>query len=350
MKLVAAFVRTRLSFGASRLRPAALSGAHRYKLGLQAPSCLNRLVSQHRLQRSLRATFIGMIVNTLLAAGKMAAGIAGHSHALIADAVESLADIFSSLIVWRGLVVAAAPADEDHPYGHGKAEPIAAAVVATMLLLAALWITVTSVREFMQPHLAPAPFTLVVLLVVVLIKEALFRFVLSEAITVDSTAVRTDAWHHRSDAITSLAAAIGISVALIGGKGYEAADDVAAIFAAGIIAWNGARLLRPALNELMDAAPDPSVVKQIGSIASGIAGVHRVEKCMVRKVGHHYFVDMHIELDPLMTVQRAHNIAHDVKDLVREKLPAVYDVLVHIEPAGQRPEAGGQRSEGGRQN
>lgn len=307
-------------------------------------------MSQHRLQRSLRATFVGMVVNTLLAAGKMAAGIAGHSHALIADAVESLADIFSSLIVWRGLIVAAAPADEDHPYGHGKAEPIAAAVVATMLVLAALWIAVQAVREIFQPHLAPASFTLVVLLGVVLVKETLFRFVLGEAITVESTAVRTDAWHHRSDAITSLAAAIGISVALIGGKGYEAADDVAAIFAAGIIAWNGWRLLRPAMNELMDASPDPAVVERIRTIASDIAGVHRVEKCMVRKVGHHYFVDMHVEVDPQMTVQRAHHIAHAVKDKVRERLPAVDDVLVHIEPAGQRPEAGGQRSEGGRQN
>ena len=286
-----------------------------------------------RLQRSLRVTFVGMVINTLLVAGKMAAGIIGHSHALVADAVESLADIFSSLIVWRGLVVASEPADEDHPYGHGKAEPLAAAMVATLLLLAAFWISATAVREIVRPHSTPAPFTLLVLLAVVLIKESLFRFVLRESAGVESTAVRTDAWHHRSDAITSLAAGIGITVALIGGPGYEMADDVAALFAAGIIAWNGWRLLRPAADELMDASPDPEFVENVRRAAAKVSGVVRIEKCMVRKMGYHFFVDMHVEVDPQMTVQRAHHIAHGVKDTVRSQFPAVYDVLVHIEPS-----------------
>ena len=287
----------------------------------------------NRLQRSLRATFTGLAVNAVLTSAKFAAGIAGHSHALVADAVESLADIFSSIIVWRALVVAAAPADEDHPYGHGKAEPLAAAIVSTMLLLAAGWIVLAALRSIAQPHHAPASFTLLVLGVVIGIKETLFRFVRREAASVQSSAVRTDAWHHRSDAITSLAAAIGISVALIGGKGYEAADDVAAIVAAGVIAWNGWRLLRPALDELMDTAPNPEVVGQIRRIAGAAPGVARVEKCLVRKVGYDYFVDMHVEVDPQMTVQRSHEIAHDVKDKIRSQIPAVRDVLVHIEPA-----------------
>ena len=290
-------------------------------------------MASERLQRSLRVTFVGMVINTLLVAGKMAAGIAGHSHALVADAVESLADIFSSLIVWRGLVVAAEPADEDHPYGHGKAEPLAAAMVATLLLLAAVWISATAVREIIRPHSTPAPFTLLVLLVVVLIKESLFRFVLRESATVESSAVRTDAWHHRSDAITSLAAGMGITVALIGGPGYEMADDVAALFAAGIIVWNGWRLLRPAADELMDASPDPGFVENVRRVAGRVPGVVRVEKCMVRKMGYHYYVDMHVEVDPQMSVQRAHDIAHEVKNEVRAQLPAVYDVLVHIEPS-----------------
>ena len=287
----------------------------------------------NRLQRSLRATFTGLAVNAVLTSAKFAAGIAGHSHALVADAVESLADIFSSIIVWRALVVAAAPADEDHPYGHGKAEPLAAAIVSTMLLLAAGWIVLAALRSIAQPHHAPASFTLLVLGVVIGIKETLFRFVRREAASVQSSAVRTDAWHHRSDAITSLAAAIGISVALIGGKGYEAADDVAAIVAAGVIAWNGWRLLRPALDELMDTAPNPEVVGQIRRIAGAAPGVARVEKCLVRKVGYDCFVDMHVEVDPQMTVQRSHEIAHDVKDKIRGQIPAVRDVLVHIEPA-----------------
>ena len=272
------------------------------------------------------------MVNVVLAAAKLAAGLVGHSHALVADAVESLADIFSSLVVWRGLVVAAAPADAEHPYGHGKAEPIAAAIVSTMLLLAAGGIALQAIHAILQPKLGPAPFTLLVLLVVVVVKEGLFRFVVREAKSVESTVVRTDAWHHRSDAITSLAAGIGISVALVGGKGYEVADDVAAIVAAGIIAWNGWRLLRPALDELMDPAPDLEFRKEIQSLASTIPGVERIEKCVVRKAGYHYFVDMHVEVDPDMTVLQGHAIAHAVKDHVRHHRPAVYDVLVHIEP------------------
>jgi cation diffusion facilitator family transporter len=289
-------------------------------------------VSLNRLQRGLRATFAGMAVNVVLSGTKLTAGIAGHSHALVADAVESFADIFSSLIVWRGLVVAAEPPDEDHPYGHGKAEPIASAIVAAMLLGAALWIVLTACGEIMQPHQKPAPFTLIVLVAVVVVKESLFRFVSREGKVVDSSAVRTDAWHHRSDAITSVAAGIGISVSLIGGRGFEAADDVAAIAAAGVIAWNGWHLLRPALNELMDTAPGREVIDQIRQIATATPGVDRVEKCFVRKVGYQYFVDMHVEVDPQMTVLRSHEIAHNVKDKIRGVIPAVTDVLVHIEP------------------
>jgi cation diffusion facilitator family transporter len=281
----------------------------------------------------LRATFLGLAVNTVLTAAKFTAGILGHSHALVADAVESLADIFSSLIVWRGLVVAAEPPDKDHPYGHGKAEPIATAVVASVLLLAAGWIIFQSVHEIFRPHSSPAPFTLVTLLVIIVIKESMFHFVHGEGISVESSAVRADAWHHRSDAITSLSAAIGISIALIGGKPYAAADDVAAIVAAFIIAWNGWRLLRPALNELMDHAPNDEVVERIKRIAEGVQGVDCIEKCLVRKVGNDFFVDMHTQVDPQMTVQRSHDIAHDVKDRIREQVPAVRDVLVHIEPS-----------------
>ena len=189
-----------------------------------------------------------MVINSLLAAAKLVAGLVGHSHALVADAVESMADVFSSVVVWRALVVAEAPADEDHPYGHGKAEPIASAIVSVMLLIAAGWIVIGAATEISQPHPSPAPFTLAVLVVVVLIKEGLFRFVHQESLHIESSAVRADAWHHRSDALTSLAAAIGITVSLVGGPGYAIADDIAAICAAVIVAWNGWSLLRPSLN------------------------------------------------------------------------------------------------------
>jgi cation diffusion facilitator family transporter len=291
------------------------------------------VVEKDRLKRSLRATFVGLAANVVLTGIKLAAGILGRSHALVADAVESLSDIISSLIVWRGLVVAAAPADEDHPYGHGKAEPLSAAVVSLMLLLAAGWIASHAIVQIPQARGSPSPYTLLVLALAAAMKESLFWFVRRESTTAESSVMHADAWHHRSDAISSLAAAMGITVALVGGKGFEAADDVAAIAAAVIIAWNGWRLLRPALNELMDTAPDRQMVDHIRRLAEAVPGVEAVEKCLVRKMGYLYYVDMHVEVDPQMTVQHSHDIAHQVKNQVRSQIPAVRDVLVHIEPA-----------------
>ena len=294
-----------------------------------------------RLQRGLRATFLGIAVNIVLGCAKFAAGIFGHSHALIADATESFADIFNSLVIWRGLVVAAAPPDEEHPYGHSKAEPLAAAFGAVMLAAAAVWIAgrgVADIYELLNPqsfryHHEPVRwFTLVVLVVVIVVKEGLFRFVVGEGEATDNSAVKTDAWHHRSDAITSAGAFIGIGIALIGGEKYSWADDAAAIFCAFIIGINGWILLRPALSELMDKAADREVIEKIRQTAAGTSGVERVEKCFARKAGHLYFVEMHIQVDPLMTVRHSHEIAHDVKDKIREAMPEVSDVLVHIEP------------------
>ena len=290
-------------------------------------------MGEKRLERSLRVTFLGILVNAFLAAGKIAAGVIGHSHALVADGVESAADFVSSLIVWRGVTVAAAPADQEHPYGHGKAEPLAAAVVATILVVAAVLITIGAIRDIITPHNVPAPFTLVVLIAVIVIKEVLFRFVIKEGAELDSFAVSADAWHHRSDAITSFFALVGISIALIGGKGYETADDYAAILAGGVIAFNGWRILRPAMDELMDIAPEGPFLEKIRGIAERTEEVVRVEKCFVRKTGNEYLVDMHIEVHPEMTVLRAHAIAHQVKDEIRKQVPTVRDVLVHVEPS-----------------
>jgi len=289
-------------------------------------------VPSKRLQRSLRATFLGLATNVGLVVVKLLAGIFGHSQALIADAVESLADIVSSFIVWRGLVVAETPPDDDHPYGHGKAEPMAAAAVSIMLVVAAGWIAFTALHVLNEPRVAPARFTLLVLIVVIAVKESLFRFVLRESETVASSAMESDAWHHRSDAITSAAAFLGISISLIGGKGYEAADNWAAVAAAAVIAWNGWRLLVPAVNELMDRSPDHRLIEEIRAVAVTIPGVDGVEKCFVRKMGYQFFVDMHLEVDPQMTVEHSHRIGHEVKDQVRAQIPSVRDVLIHIEP------------------
>ena len=287
----------------------------------------------HPAYKGLRSTFVGIIANTLLAAIKGIAGILGNSYALIADAIESTTDIASSFIVWGGLKISALPPDDDHPYGHGKAEPLAAVVVSLTLIAAAIVIAIQSVREIVTPHHAPEPFTLVVLVLVVVTKESLFRFVFKVGEEVKSIAVKSDAWHHRSDAITSAAAFIGIFVALVGGRGYESADDWAALFASSIIVFNAYRILRPAIREVMDAAPSSELENAVRQVAQGIQGVIALEKCFIRKMGFSYYVDLHVTVDGSLSVRHGHDIARQVKQAIRTSNPNVAEVLVHIEPS-----------------
>ncbi len=288
----------------------------------------------------IRVALLGILVNGVLATIKLLGGIVGNSYALIADAVESMTDIFSSFVVWRGLSVAVQPPDAEHPYGHGKAEPLAASFVSLMLLAASAGIAIESARGIFQPPHTPRSFTIWILLGVVVVKESLFRLVFKVGEKLTSTAVRTDAWHHRSDAITSAAAAIGISISLWGGKGYELADNYAALFASCVIAFNGIRLLKPAINELMDAQPSEELQKAIHGLARHCEGVLAVEKVLARKAGLSYLVDMHIEVDKGMTVEQAHDIAHHVKDRIREEIPKVVEVLIHVEPYPRRLHSG----------
>ena len=282
--------------------------------------------------RAIRWAQAGLLTNALLVFVKLFAGIIGHSNALIADAVESSADIFSSLIVWMGLSIAARPADEDHPYGHGKAEPLAAAVVSLMLLGAAIGISIIAIRDIRTPHHLPAPFTLFIAAGVIIVKEILYRRVSRVGKEVGSTAVTADAWHHRSDAISSLAAFIGISIALIGGRGWEAADDWAALVAALVVAVNGARTLRPAISGLMDEAPDRTVKERALHAAAGVNGVRSVENLNVRSSGVGFYVDLHVKADPKLSLEDAHEIAAKVKYAILEAIPNCVNVLVHMEP------------------
>ena len=280
----------------------------------------------------IRSAQAGLLVNTVLTGVKLVAGIVGNSGALIADAVESSADILSSMVVWSGLRVSAREADETYPFGYGKAEPLATAVVGLLLLAASAGIAIEAVRQIVTPHLTPAPFTLVVLVLVVVVKETLFRRVYAVGSSVDSAAVRADAWHHRSDAITSLAAFIGISVAIAGGEGWESADDWAALIAAVVIAWNGQRLLRPAIAGLMDRSPEPEIRDRIREVASAVPDVRDVEKVIVRRAGTDYFVDLHVHADPAMSLHDAHVVSGKVKSAIRTAMPNVRGVLVHMEP------------------
>jgi len=296
-------------------------------------SALHPQASANNLQTGARVALFGMIVNLIFAAAKILGGLIGNAYVLIADGMESALDIAGSLVIWGGLKFASRPPDKTHPYGHGKAEPIAAAVVALGVLAAALGLAIESVHEIQVPHHGPAPFTLGILIVVIVVKEILFRNVNRIGRDAESTAVQTDAWHHRSDALTSAAAFVGISVALIGGTRWQSADDWAALFACAVIAANGVRLLRPAFYEIMDTAPRAEITNSIRSTAAAVPGVIDVEKCFVRKMGLSFYVDLHIGVDETISVRDGHRIAHSVKAALQQHDPRIADVLVHIEPA-----------------
>jgi cation diffusion facilitator family transporter len=275
---------------------------------------------------------VGVAVNASLAGLKIIGGVFGNSYALIADGIESTADIVTSLVVWAGLRVAEQPADERHPYGYGKAEALSGVVAAVGLLAAAAMIAAQSIREILTPHHLPHWSTLVILLVVIAVKWSLARWIGAVGRDVESTALEGDAWHHQSDALTSAAALVGISIALIGGPGYEPADDWAALAACLVIVYSGARLLRRALGDVLDAAPAKEFEDRVREVAAAVDGVQEIEKCRIRKSGTRYFVEIHVEVDPLATVRRGHDIAAAVRSELRRAEPRIADALVHVEP------------------
>jgi cation diffusion facilitator family transporter len=291
-------------------------------------------------ERSLiQNTLIGLVVSLLLAIIKLLAGFFGRSSALVADAVESLADAVGSILVWQAVRVAARPPDQRHPYGYGKAEAVAALSVGGLLVVAAIYIVIKAFNEILVPHEAPAAWTLAVLALVVVVKEFLFRFVMEGAAELDSDAARADAWHHRSDAITSAAAFVGVSVAvwgpsLTGIPSLVLADEAAAFLASGIILITAASLIRPALFELLDAAAD-DMASDVRQIAGQVEGVRQIEKVYVRKSGSGYHVDMHLHVDPDLSIRVAHAFAGKVKSVLQTKLPNLVSVLIHIEPANE---------------
>jgi len=303
---------------------------------------------QSDFDRGVRSAQLGMITNALLALVKLLAGVLGNSYALIADAVESSADIFSSLIVWGGLRIASRAPDDDYPFGYGKAETVASATVALMLIGAAVGIAVEAFREIRTPHHAPAPWTLVVLVAVVITKAVLARKVDSVGSAVGSMAVKADAWHHLSDAITSAAAFVGISLAVWNGAGWESADDWAAVVASVVILYNGLSMLRTSLRELMDRHPGDDIVTPVRAIAEGVPGVSAIEKLLVRRSGLSYHVEIHVQADPAMSLSAAHSLGGLVKSTIRAAQPRVRGVLVHMEPYERQTGNGRRKSGDGR--
>jgi cation diffusion facilitator family transporter len=285
---------------------------------------------QRIADRGMQSSLVGIFANSALAVVKCFAGLVGHSFALVADGLESAADVISGLVVYFGLKISTQPPDADHPYGHGKAEPIAAAFVGLSLIAAAVAINMEAIHGIRTPHPLPKPYTLVVLAGVLVVKELLYRHVAGVATKIGSTAVRSDAWHHRSDAVTSVFAFVGISTALL--QGWAAADDWAALGAALVILYNATRQLRPAFLELSDRAPSPTFESRVREIAGSVPNVIGLDKCHVRKMGFSYYVDLHVIVMGNLTVREGHRIGHEVEARVLQEEPQIAEVLVHVEP------------------
>ena len=283
-------------------------------------------------QTAVKATYFSIIGNTLLAIIKGLAGFFGNSYALTADAIESTTDIFSSFLVLFGIKYSNRPADENHPYGHGRAEPLFTFLVVGFLITSATIIAYESINNIGIPHQLPKPWTLLVLGAIIIWKEYSFRLVMKRSIESNSSSLKADAWHHRSDAITSVAAFMGISIALFLGKGYESADDWAALFASGFIFYNSYLIFRPALGEIMDEHLNEDLIVAIRKVAHQVNGIVNTEKCFIRKAGMKYHVELHAIVNSEITVREGHELAHKLKDTLREEIPELGHVLIHIEP------------------
>jgi cation diffusion facilitator family transporter len=283
-------------------------------------------------ETAIKTTYFSIAGNTSLAIVKWLAGYFGNSYALIADAIESTSDIFSSVLVLFGLKYSSKPADENHPYGHGRVETLVTFLVVAFLVISAAFIAYESVLNIMTPHDLPKPFTLFVLAPIIIWKEISFQLVIRKSRQTNSSSLKADAWHHRSDAITSVAAFIGIAVALFFGKGYESADEWAALFGSGFILYNSYLIFRPALGEIMDEHLYEDLVEKIRKISLNVEGVIATEKCFVRKTGMTYHVDLHATVDANISVKQGHDIAHKIKDTLHQEISDLGNILIHIEP------------------
>lgn len=281
---------------------------------------------------AIRTIIFSLLGNAVLAGIKFLTGIFGNSYALIADGIESVVDVFASLLILFGLKYSARPADSNHPYGHGKAEPLITFLVVVFLIISAATIAYQAIQNILSSHESPRPFTLLVLAGIILWKEISFQVVNRRSKKLKSSSLKAEAWHHRSDAITSVAAFIGISIAIFGGEGFESADDYAALFAVIFILFNCYRIFRPALSEVMDEDNFSELTEEIRAISLTVPGVEGTEKCFVRKAGMKYHVDLHALVLGSLTVTEGHDISHALKDKLQENIPELGNILIHIEP------------------
>ncbi|KXX67526.1 cation diffusion facilitator family transporter [Flammeovirga sp. SJP92] len=295
------------------------------------------MISKEEKKAAFKTTWLSIFGNIILTITKGTVGILGNSQAMIADAIESCADIISSFVVLAGLNFSTKAPDDNHPYGHGKFEPIATFITVGFLVASALIIAEQSIERILSGAIeTPSSYTLIVLGVIILIKYFLYRFVKYRGKILNSSSLEADAGHHKSDALISLSAFIGIGISIYGGEGYEAADSWAALFAVGIILFNSYLLFRPAFGEIMDENLYDDLIDKVKQETVKVEGVIDTEKCFIRKMGFKFYVDLHIIVDGDISVREGHDIAHNVKDSLKADFNEIADILIHVEPSPQQ--------------
>jgi len=279
-----------------------------------------------------KVTWTGMIVNIILSTFKFVAGILGHSQAMVADAVHSISDLITDVAVLIGIKFWASPADEDHPYGHERIESIVTAFIALALFAVGIGIAYNGIVTAFEPDIkSPEAIALIAAFVSIISKEWLYRWTVKKGIEIDSSSVVANAWHHRSDALSSIPALVAVALA-IAHPSLAFFDHIGAVVVAMFIVKVAFDILKPVVMELSDRGASKSQVDAIDLIAMKVNGVKEVHSIRSRRVGSGYFVDLHVLVDGNMSVQDGHDIARDVKHQLINKGPKVLDVIVHLEP------------------
>ncbi|MGA2135699.1 MAG: cation diffusion facilitator family transporter [Bryobacteraceae bacterium] len=285
------------------------------------------------MQTGQRVALSGMIVSAALAAIKVTIGLMGGSQAVVADGLESFGDVFASGIVLLGLTLANRPPDWNHPYGHGRVETITGLFVGMMLGAAGVAISTNAFLHLGSVDGPPATYVVWPLIASAAVKIVLSGVKFHFGRKIRSAALMADAWHDSVDIFSALVALVAVSFTILAPHKFASADHWGAFAVGLIVVLTGLRVSRDTALQLMDTMPDSETMAKIRDVAVTVPGVQGIEKCYARKTGLQYHVDLHLEVNPEITVRQSHDIATQVRIVIKETLPWVADVLIHVEPA-----------------
>lgn len=297
----------------------------------------SNLNSKERLKQANKTTIIGALLNILLSSLKLTAGILGRSQAMIADSIHSLSDLGSDIAVIIGMILASRPKDSTHNYGHGKFETLATVIIAVILLTVGAGIGVGGIKSIVtilqgEKLASPGLLALWAAIVSVGVKEGLFRYTIIKGKKMNSPAVIANAYHHRSDAFSSLGTAIGIGGAILLGSNWVILDPIAGVVVSILIIKEAISIGVKSINELLDASLPEDIQDKILLAASSVQGVYKPHNLKTRRIGNISSVDLHIYVDPWITIVDAHTIAHRVESEIKTRVDNNFIFSIHTEP------------------